>query len=140
TVLILDPTELALTLCLFGPFEARVNGAPLPRLRSRKGVWLLALLALRRGRAVERDWLAGTLWPESTPAQLSHNLSVSLTDLRRALGSEAVRLRSPRRHTLCLDLTGAAVDLLDFDAAIARGDTTSLEHAVSLYRGPLLEG
>ena len=68
------PTEPALTLCLFGPFEARVNGAPLPRLRSRKGVWLLALLILRRGRAVERDWLAGTLWPESTPGQLSPHL------------------------------------------------------------------
>jgi predicted ATPase/DNA-binding SARP family transcriptional activator len=140
TVPIPDSSEPALALCLFGPFEARVNGAPLPRLRSRKGVWLLALLALRRGRAVERDWLADTLWPESTPAQLSHNLSVSLTDLRRALGPEAGRLHTPRRHTLCLDLTDAAVDVLAFDAAIARGNSTSLEQAVSLYRGPLLEG
>jgi predicted ATPase len=33
-----------------------------------------------------------------------------------------------------------AVDLLGFDAAISRGDLRSLESAVALYRGPLLEG
>src|SRR5262249_45670333 len=38
------------------------------------------------------------------------------------------------------DLTGATVDVCDFDQAIAAGDEPSLEHAVSLYRGPLLEG
>src|SRR6266498_165894 len=56
-----DPTERPLTLRLFGPFEAHRDGAPLPRLRSRKGLWLLALLALRQGSEVERDWLAATL-------------------------------------------------------------------------------
>jgi DNA-binding SARP family transcriptional activator len=129
-----------MALCLFGPFEAQVNGAPLPRLRSHKGHWLLALLALRHGREVERDWLAGTLWPASSQARLSHNLSMSLTDLRHALGPEAGRLRSLTRRTLCLDLAGAAVDVIDFDAAIARGDAASLEQAAALYRGALLEG
>ena len=37
-----------LILHLLGPFAGYVHGAPLPRLRSRKGQWLLALLALRR--------------------------------------------------------------------------------------------
>src|SRR5947208_14859209 len=53
-----------LELRLFGPMEVRTGSSPLPRLRSRKGLWLLALLALRAGRAVERSWLAGTLWPD----------------------------------------------------------------------------
>jgi predicted ATPase/DNA-binding SARP family transcriptional activator len=129
----------ALTICLFGPFEVQLNGAPLPRPRSRKGLWLLALLTLRHGREVERDWLAGTLWPESAPAQAFHSLNMSLTDLRRALGPEAGRLCSPTRRTLCLDLAGVAADVVAFDAAIARGDGASLETAVALYRGPLLE-
>ncbi len=30
--------------------------------------------------------------------------------------------------------------MVTFDAAIARGDAASLEAAVALYRGPLLEG
>jgi predicted ATPase/DNA-binding SARP family transcriptional activator len=124
----------------------------LPRLRSRKGEWLLALLVLRHGGEVDRRWLAETLWPESSEAQALANLRLCLKDLRRALGSEACRLRgsegSPRRagvpagtpRTLSLDLADAEIDLLEFDAAVARGDTVSLERAVALYGGPLLEG
>src|SRR5687767_13263803 len=44
-----DPPPLVIRM--FGPFEASVNGAPLPRLRSLKGQWLLALLVLRHGAA-----------------------------------------------------------------------------------------
>ena len=41
-----------------GPFDVRVDGRPLTHLRSRRGQWLLAILALRRGREIERHWLA----------------------------------------------------------------------------------
>jgi predicted ATPase/DNA-binding SARP family transcriptional activator len=126
-----------LTLRLFGSFEVHLHGKPLPRLRTRKGQWLLALLAMRPGAEVERDWLGSLLWPASTGSQALRN---SLTDLRRALGEEAGRLRSATSQTLCLDLAGGEVDVVAFDAAIARGDASSLEAAVSLYRGPLLEG
>jgi DNA-binding SARP family transcriptional activator len=54
-----------LTLHLFGPFEARREDTSLPRLRTRKAQWLLALLALHPGQEVARDWLAGTLGPDS---------------------------------------------------------------------------
>jgi predicted ATPase/DNA-binding SARP family transcriptional activator len=127
-----------LVLSLFGPFQAWVNGVPLPHLRTRKGQWLLALLALQSGRPVERDWLAGILWPDSV--HFRESLRVSLKDLRRALGSEAPRVYSPTPRTLALELDGAEVDVLAFDAAIRRGDTISLEQAVDLHRGRLLEG
>ena len=39
-----------------------------------------------------------------------------------------------------LDLVDAEADLLIFDEAIARGDAPSLEQAVALHRGPLLQG
>jgi predicted ATPase/DNA-binding SARP family transcriptional activator len=129
-----------LTLRLFGSFEALLDGQPMPRLRSRKGEWLLALLALRAGRAVERDWLAGVLWPESTKSQGLALLRRTLTDLRRALGPEAARLCSPTLQTLRLELCSASVDVVAFDEAIAAGDSASLTRAGSLYRGPLLEG
>jgi predicted ATPase/DNA-binding SARP family transcriptional activator len=125
---------------LFGPVEVCVHGATLPRLRSRKGYWLLALLTLRPGSEVERAWVVATLWPESPlPAALA-NLRSSLKDLRHALGPEAWRLASPTPRTLRLDLEGAEVDALAFDASVRRGDRVSLEHAVSLHRGSLLEG
>src|SRR4051812_42134985 len=125
---------------LFGAFEAQVHGRPLPRLRTRRGQWLLALLALRHGREVERTWLAGTLWPDSSESNALRSLRQTLADLRQALGGEADRLTSPRTRRLRLDLSNAAVDVVTFDAAITRGDAASLEEAVALYRGPLLEG
>jgi DNA-binding SARP family transcriptional activator len=127
-----DPAVPLLTICLFGPFEVRVNGRPLPRLRSRKGQSLLALLTLRHGCEVERAWLVGLLWPECATSQGLATLRRDLTDLRRALGPAAERLRSPTPHSLCLELAGTEVDVMAFDAAIARGDAPSLEQAVAL--------
>ncbi|HLV81487.1 MAG TPA: BTAD domain-containing putative transcriptional regulator, partial [Chthonomonadaceae bacterium] len=129
-----------LALRLFGPLDVRLNDAPFPRLRIRKCQWILALLALRHDREIHRDWLAGTLWPESEASQALYNLRRCLSDLRSALGSEGERLASPTTRTVCLSLADASVDVLAFDAAIARGDVASLEEAVLLYRGPLLEG
>src|SRR5437870_4741393 len=116
------------SLRLFGPFEAHVGGQPLPRLTFRRSQAVLAMLILRHGCEVERGWLAALLWPESPGTQALRN---SLTDLRQALGPEAGRLRSPTSRTLCLDLTGASVDVLAFDAALARGDPAALEEAVA---------
>jgi predicted ATPase/class 3 adenylate cyclase len=135
----------AVVIRLFGPFELLANGCPLPRLRTRKGQWLLALLAMRAGRELDRAWLASTLWPDSSPTQAFVNLRVSLNDLRRVLGAADSRpvgwdrLCSPTGRTLCLDLTGAEVDVVAFDEGIACGALAALERAVSLYRGPLLE-
>src|SRR4051794_36441915 len=109
-----------LSLRLFGPFDARVGGAPMPALRSRKGQWALALLVLRHGREVERGWLAGTLWPENTESEALSHLRRTLTDLRRALGDQAYRLSAPTPHTLRLDLEGALVDVIEFDDRVAR--------------------
>jgi DNA-binding SARP family transcriptional activator len=136
-------TDRAITpfsLRLFGPLDIRLSGEPLPRLRSRKGQWLLALLALRHDAEVSRAWLAGMLWPDSSEAQALASLRNSLMDLRRAMGPEGHRLQSPTPSTLRLRLEDAEADVVAFDAALSRGDPPSLDRAVSLYRGPLLEG
>jgi predicted ATPase/DNA-binding SARP family transcriptional activator len=129
---------IPLVIRLFGACEAWVEGAPLPRLRSRQGLWLLALLALRQERDVSRTWLQATLWPDSLPEQAAYNLRRSLSDLRHALGAQAVRVLSPTPQTLRLDLNGADVDTLAFDRLRKQGDTASLEQAAQCYRGPLL--
>jgi non-specific serine/threonine protein kinase len=127
----------SLHIRLFGPFEARLNDQPLARLRFHKSQSVLALLALRRGTPAERRWLAGLLWPDRLDAQMLRNC---LSDLRRALGPQADRLTCPTPQSLALDLSRATVDVLAFDEAIARGDLSSLEAAVALRRGALLEG
>jgi predicted ATPase/DNA-binding SARP family transcriptional activator/uncharacterized protein HemY len=134
-----EETGDGLAIRLFGPMEVRLGSQPLPRLHSRKGLWLLALLALRGGRDVEREWLSGVLWPDSDARHSRRSLRQSVHDLRVALGPEGSRLAAQGSRTLRLDLSGAFVDALAFDAAVARGDPDSLAAAVRLYRGPLLE-
>lgn len=130
----------ALGITLFGPIQVLIEGQPLPPLRSRKALWLLALLTLRHNRLVERDWLAGILWPDVDQTRAFSNLRPVVSELRQALGSQAHRLQSPNRHTLCLDLTDATVDIRAFDTAIGSLNLSERERAVALYTGPLLEG
>jgi DNA-binding SARP family transcriptional activator len=85
-MIIPDAAAAPLAIGLFGPFTVRRQGDPLPRLRTRKGQWLLALLTLRHDGDVERAWLAGTLWPDNPESQALAHLRRCLTDLRQALG------------------------------------------------------
>src|SRR5437879_4344736 len=126
------PTPGRLCIHLFGGFELLQNGLPLPPTRTRPEKWLLALLLLRTNREVERSWLAGTLWPDTSANQALNNLRRSLSNLRQSLGEESYRLISPTLHTLAFDLGGAFCDAAAFDAAIARGDAASLREAISL--------
>ncbi len=135
-----DASECRLQAQLFGSFDARINGVPIPPLRSRKVQWLLALLLLRHGQALDRVWLAGTLWPESAPGQALYNLRQSLSNLRRAFGKAGQCFHAPMVNALALDIPEATVDVISFDAAIAAGKKADLERAIALYRGPLLEG
>ena len=125
---------------LFGPFVCRISGQPIPRLRTRKGQQMLALLLLRDQAPIERSWLAGVLWPDSSSEQALANLRLCLTDLRKALGREAERLQSPTGKTLMFHRDAAWVDLHAFDASVKSPSLAEKQTAVALYRGPLLEG
>ncbi|GAB4465428.1 MAG: hypothetical protein OHK0029_36040 [Armatimonadaceae bacterium] len=125
-----------LEIRLFGTCAIRFRGKALPPLRTRKGVSLLAFLALRAGQTVEREWLAGVLWPDSAPPQGLASLRRTLTDLRHVLGDGKGCIESPTSRTLRFDASDVFVDVLQFDAAVRAGNT---EIAFTLYRGPLLE-
>ncbi len=133
-------SEHKLRIALFGPPKVEVNGAPVAQLRSRKGMWLLALLTIRGRREVSREWLMGALWPDAAPQNASASLRQSLADLRRALGPLSARIVSPSPRTLSLDIAPREADVLSFDEAIADGSPGALETAVGAYSGPLLEG
>src|SRR5690242_9595409 len=121
----------ALTISLFGAFALKTNEAETPRARTRKEQSLLALLVLRHGSALDRDWLANLLWPDSSEKQALYNLRRSLGNLRQILGNEAYRLQSPTPRAICLDVLHAEIDVLTFDAAIAQGDEAGWERAVA---------
>src|SRR5690349_1460435 len=133
--------ENMLDIRLLGPFDARVGSAPLPHLRTRKGQHILAILALRVGREVQREWLAANLWPDSEPEKCYYNLRRTLSDLRSAMGTASRFISSPTPHSLRLDVDDlVSVDAHRFENLVRNDDEKSLEQAVTLYRGPLLEG
>lgn len=99
----------------------------MPALRSRREQWLLALLVLRHDRDTDREWLATTLWPDNDEQQALFYLRKALSNLRKALGSQAPRLISPSARTVRLELANAFVDVVEFEKG-----------ALEQYRGPLL--
>lgn len=118
-----------LRIQLLGRIEIAAAGKPLPPLRGRSGLWLLGILALNANHSVERDWLAGVLWPESAPETGRANLRRTLTDLRGALGAAAARLENPTPQSVRLNLAADEVDALAFRAG-----------ALERYGGELLPG
>ena len=79
---------MALEINLFGPFEARANGAVLA-IRSRRAQALMAMLVLAPSAAIARDRLAATLWPDRSETQAKASLRQELSTLRRCLGDAA---------------------------------------------------
>lgn len=136
--------DSSLTIRLFGRFEVLLNGVPLPKMRTRKEKWLLALLVLAEGREVSRQSLNQKLWPDEEdqyPLDPSYNLRRSLTGLRKGLGDQSHRLISTEYHSLRFDLTGADIDLFSFRRAIDHESlsvSNRLELLTALYRGSLL--
>ena len=129
--------DTTLTLRLFGPMLVCIDDAPLPKMRSRKALWLMALLSTRPNRPVMREWIASTLWPDVDLSTAFANLRPVLSDLRHALGKDGERIQSLTRNTVLFDLTSVDYDVARFDAAMRKDD---FAQAVDLYRGPFLEG
>src|ERR1051325_430167 len=133
-------TASRLEIHLFGALEVRIEGIASPPIPLRKARWLLALLALRAGRTVDRDWLAALLWPDHDESTARRNPRPCLSnDLRPYLRAASACLVAPTFHTLLLEVEGVWVDVLAFDAALANGSKEALERGVALYRGPVLE-
>jgi predicted ATPase/DNA-binding SARP family transcriptional activator len=133
------PENPELSIRLFGTVAVERLGNPLSPIRTRREFWLLALLALRFKQPVHRSVLAGMLWPDSDEPRAFYNLRRSLSDLRHILGQDQHCITAPTPRTVQLDISGMQVDVLDFDKAVERKDAASLETAIALYRGPLLQ-
>src|SRR5579862_4292635 len=134
-----------LTLRLFGPFDVKLRNLPLPHLHRREGERLLAYLTLHHGAPVTYRALAQIFWPSEARVNPGFsgdfpNTRQAIRTLRQTLDTEAGRLTSPGKGIVALDLTGADVDLVDFDRLTPQEDMAAWREAVELYRAPLLEG
>ena len=99
----------------------------------RRRLALLALIAAAGRRGISRDRVLAYLWPESSTANARHGLEQLLYALRRQLGAELLLGVDPLR----LNQEVLTSDVTEFDEAFDRGDVAA---AISLYRGPFLDG
>jgi predicted ATPase/DNA-binding SARP family transcriptional activator len=140
-----------LSVRLFGPFELRIDGTPVPKFATAQGQALLAWLCLNP-QPHPRARVADLLWPEYTPDKANQNLRKTLSRMRGGLQPHAEGL-AINRQTVQLLPALYEVDALRFNGLLAECKSHShravercaaccarLEEAVSLYRGELLAG
>ncbi len=144
-------------ITLFGPFEVRCEGAPVPGLEARKAQELLAYLLIQRGRAWSREFLAELLWGQRMPAQSKKYLRQTLWQVQSALASQTSE--PAVADLLALDgewiryneQCAVQLDVAAFEQAHNRAEgvpgsdldvqeAVALRQAVQLYRGDLLPG
>lgn len=123
---------MALLLKFFGGWDARLGDAPV--ICGRLAARLLALLALRAPREVERAWLAEILWPDADESRGRFYLRRTLLELREALGQAADSLLIAEGSRLRLSCHS---DLQDFEAALRQRDPSA---AMAQSCGPFLAG
>ncbi|MEN8196865.1 MAG: BTAD domain-containing putative transcriptional regulator, partial [Pseudomonadota bacterium] len=125
---------------LLGGMEIGPAGGAGETSIARKAGAMIAYLALQDGHAQTRDKLAGLFWSRNTDEQARTNLRQALSRLRKAManGDEAPLLASA--ECVALDMAHIELDVQQFESLLGEGRTDTLERAMDLYRGDLLDG
>jgi DNA-binding SARP family transcriptional activator len=109
-------------------------------LSTKKAGALLAYLALHPGQAQPRPKLAALLWGDRSEVQARDSLRQALSLLRKALSHIDPRALIAHEDTISFEPTALTTDAIVFEDLIAQPGTESLEKAIALYGGELLEG
>jgi DNA-binding SARP family transcriptional activator len=128
-----------LELNLFSGFQLLNQRGETLSGMSRKAKALLAWLALNPNQEYPREKLAGILWPDSSEAQARHSLRQALSSLRKILPADSSFLQATK-DWIMLDSNQIQLDVQRFDKALKIADAESLDEAIQLYQGALLEG
>jgi DNA-binding SARP family transcriptional activator len=102
------------TLGLFGPFRFLKPGGERIEIPSRKGVAVVAMLAMARDGERTRGWLQDKLWGKRQHAEARGSLRRELSNLRKLLNRDAATLLISEHDRVKLNL-----DLIDVDARLA---------------------
>jgi DNA-binding SARP family transcriptional activator len=138
-----------LRVWLFGRVSVRSAGQPVSDL-SAKALELLCYLLLYRDRAHARETLSALLWPDTSYAVAKKYLRQTLWQLQSALPGDALLILNP--GWVRADPDGSWwLDVAEFETAyracrdipgeeLTGPQAETLEAAVRLYRGELIEG
>jgi adenylate cyclase len=123
------------TLDLLGVFRLLAPNGERIEIASKKGVALIATLAMANDGERTRGWLHDKLWGKREQAQARSSLRRELSNLRKCLNTGAVRLLICEHDRVKLDLRYLRVDARALDA----GEEFSAGRA-SVNPGEFLEG
>jgi DNA-binding SARP family transcriptional activator len=127
---------------LLGAFRVLTGERTLARAPTPRQQQLIAFLILHaRTAPIQRQRVAGSLWPESSDSQALTNLRRELHNLRDGWPALEAMIDVGTRTLGWRGATGVVVDLLAFEASAERGlggDRVALQDAARVYRGDLL--
>jgi TolB-like protein len=130
----------SLNIRLLGGFEAHfASGEPVAPI-GRKAQALLAYLALAPGTPHAREKLTALLWSDRGETQARSSLRQALSELRKALAGADPPPLETNGEAVALAAGAVVVDADVLERLIAGGERPSIESAVDLYRGDLLDG
>jgi DNA-binding SARP family transcriptional activator len=131
-----------LSLSLLGTLEVKVDNQPVTAPITGKARALLAYLAVEADRQVA-EALAGLLWPDWPARSARANLRNALSNLRKAIGDRDAEppFLLVTWETIQLNRAGDCwVDAWTFGELVQGTETHPMEQAITLYRGPFLQG
>jgi ABC-type oligopeptide transport system substrate-binding subunit/DNA-binding SARP family transcriptional activator len=130
---------ITLRFRFLGPLDIHSGDRQLPKPATLKSQSLLAYLVLHRDQPQPRERLAGMLWGERSERRARGSLSTALWHIRRCLPQDDLILSDP--HTVQFSPSADVwLDVEAFRGQASCEDVNSLQAAVALYRGPLLDG
>ncbi len=128
------------TLTLFADFSFSEGKEPLLLEIPRKSKALFAWLALHPDHQHQREKLAGILWPDSNEVQARHSLRQALVSIKKSLPTAYTKIFKTTKDWIFFSSEEVKIDTLCFDQALELNTEESLQEAITLYRGELLEG
>ncbi|MGD2178293.1 MAG: BTAD domain-containing putative transcriptional regulator, partial [Anaerolineae bacterium] len=134
-----------LSVRVLGPFQVHLDGEPVSGFASDKVRALLVYLAMSPDRPHRREALAGLLWPEFPEPSARTNLRNALANLRQVISDRDAEPPYLQISWQTLQFNGQSdywLDAAAFEGLVATTppDSETLEQAVALARGLLMEG
>lgn len=121
---------------LLGNFRVSLEDGYELLFPTKKARMLCAYLALPCGTTHSRERLAMLFWGDRADEQARGSLRTALTAIRRLLGADALRVE---RDLVALDPEVVTTDVKQISGYIADGSVESLQSALDMYRGRLLD-
>lgn len=109
--------------------------------RTKKAEEILAFIALKKGDFVSKEKVAAMLWWEQDLEKSKSNFYLAFHYLQKNL--REVGIEPPVesiKNKIRLKTEDVALDILEFEQEINRGDISSLQKAKNLYKGTLFDG